>query len=107
MTSITADGKVQFRFYRPNVNVVRVIGDFIGWDTDGVTMQSGGDGWWSAELEVAPGDYRFRYLADGTWFPDYAAFGVEAHGAGFNSVLRIPRSRSDLETQTGNAKQVA
>ena len=107
MTSITSDGKVQFRFYRRNVNLVRVVGDFTGWDADGVAMNSAGDGWWSAELDMAPGDYRFRYLADGTWFPDYAAFGVEAHGAGFNSVLRIPESRSFLETQTEIAKQVA
>jgi 1,4-alpha-glucan branching enzyme len=107
MTSITTDGKVQFRFFRPNVNFVQVVGDFAGWEGNGLTMQSGGDGWWSAEVSAPPGDYRFRYLADGTWFPDYAAFGIEAHGAGFNSIVRIPEKRSFLETETDNAKQVA
>ena len=108
MTSITTEGKVQFRFFRPNVNLVRVIGDFTGREGDGLTMKSAGDGWWSAELEAAPGDYRFRYLADGAWFPDYAAFGIEATGVGFKSVVRIPQRRVNMmETPMIHAKQVA
>ena len=104
MTSITQDGQVQFRFFRPNVDSVRLVGDFNGWDGDGLAMMSRGDGWWTADVRFEAGDYRFRYLADGNWFPDYAAFGVELTKTGCHSILRVP----DFSGRTrSSAKKVA
>jgi 1,4-alpha-glucan branching enzyme len=90
MTSITENGRVQFKFFRPNVDSVRLVGDFDGWDGEGLAMNSRGDGWWTADVRFEAGDYRFRYLADGNWFPDYAAFGVELTKTGCHSILRVP-----------------
>jgi 1,4-alpha-glucan branching enzyme len=106
MTSITDDGQVEFRFYRPNVRSVSLVGDFNGSDNDTLAMNSTGDGWWTALMRFAAGDYRFRYLADGKWFNDYASFGVEPTQTGFNSILRVPETEK-VKRQNTCAKQVA
>jgi hypothetical protein len=41
-----------------------------------------------------PGEYRFRYWADGHWFTDYASHGVELGKHGWNSVLVVPAMRT-------------
>jgi hypothetical protein len=58
-------------------------------------MNATGDGWWRAEITLQGGDYRFRYLADGAFFPDYASNGIELGKTGWDSLLYVPRiSRS-------------
>ncbi|HXE54745.1 MAG TPA: glycogen-binding domain-containing protein, partial [Tepidisphaeraceae bacterium] len=78
MTSVSRDGVVEFRFYRPRVRQVSVVGDFNGWRKDALHMTAEGNGWWRAELQLQQGDYRFRYLADDIWFADFASHGVES-----------------------------
>ena len=53
-------------------------------------MQRGDDGYWRAQLALPSGEFRFRYCADGAWFTDFAAFGVEPGGFGLDSVIRVP-----------------
>lgn len=105
MTSVTTDGKVEFSFFRPDVRQVTVVGDFNSWRMDALQMESRGDGWWRAEMQLQGGDYRFRYLADGTWYTDYASNGVEIGKMGCNSVLVVPETSH--ETQIYDARQVA
>lgn len=93
MTSIKDDGAVEFRFYRPQVNQVKLAGDFSQWVRQAISMQPAGGGWWTAKLTLPPGDYRFRYIADGIWFTDYAAHGIEACEDGWNSVVLIPEKK--------------
>lgn len=88
MVTLTPDGKSLFEFYRPGAHQLVIAGDFNGWQPT-FHMQRGNDGWWRAQVELAPGTYRFRYQADGEWFTDFAAFGVEPGPFGFNSVLRV------------------
>jgi hypothetical protein len=52
-------------------------------------MNLSADGSWGATLDLAPGEYSFRYCADGQWFVDYAAFGVEQGPFGLDGVVRI------------------
>ena len=92
MTSITRDGLVEFRFFRPQVRQVSVVGDFNGWRRDALHMNPDGEGWWRAETLLQGGDYRFRYLADGTWYTDYAANGIETDRFGCNSLLVVPET---------------
>lgn len=94
MTSITTDGHVEFRFFRPKAHAVVLAGDFNGWNTDEIAMRRGEPGWWTVRLNLQPGDYRFRYFADGLWYSDFASFGVEPTPGGFFSVLRVPPSRA-------------
>jgi 1,4-alpha-glucan branching enzyme len=88
MVTQTADGKVLFQFFRPSARHIVIAGDFNGWQQS-FQMTRGRDGWWRSQIELAPGVYRFRYLADGQWFTDYAAFGLEPGPFGWNSVVRV------------------
>ena len=91
MTSVSRDGVVEFRFFRPHVRRVTVVGDFNAWRTDAMQMIAQGDGWWRAEAQLQGGDYRFRYLADEIWYPDYASHGVEFGKTGCDSLLVVPK----------------
>jgi len=84
------DNYVQFRFYRPQAARVFLAGDFNNWKTNETHMVHCDDGTWIAAINLPPGSYRFRYWADGQWFCDYAAFGVEPGPFGLDSVVRIP-----------------
>jgi hypothetical protein len=101
MVTQTLDGKVLFQFYRPDVRQVTVAGDFNGWQNS-FHMSRGHDGWWRCQIELAPGTYRFRYLADGQWHTDYAAFGVEPGPYGWNSVLLVQPAVKVVETGSGD-----
>ena len=107
MTSVTRDGTVEFRFYRPDVKCVAVVGDFNGWRTDALHMSADGDGWWRAETQLQGGDYRFRYLADQEWFADYASHGIEyPQTGGCDSLLVVPKTAMKIQSKKG-VRQVA
>ena len=91
MTIVRQDGSVEFRFFRPEARDVRVAGDFNGWSGDALHMKPAGNGWWTAWMVLGSGEYRFRYVADGRWFTDYASNGVEFAKLGLNSLLIVPK----------------
>ena len=95
MTSIRPDGRVEFRFYRPDAMDVKVLGTFNEWYGDSIILDPEGDGWWSAIARLEAGDHRFRYWADGNWYTDFAAYGVELTKFGWNSVLFVPEMIDD------------
>ena len=78
MTSVGKDGAVEFEFYRRGVSQVSVVGDFANnWRGGQLPMTGDGDGWWRLCAMLRAGEYRFRYLADGQWYTDYASNGIE------------------------------
>ncbi len=89
MTSVSEAGRVEFSFYRPGVTDVKVVGSFDQWAIHGTSMSDVGDGWWRATIELPAGEYRFRYVADGNWFTDFASYGVEFTKRGWNSILNV------------------
>ena len=91
MTTLCRDAAaVEFRFFRPDVSEVLLAGDFAGDWAQRLPMAREAYGWWTLRLELAPGEYRFRYVADGEWYTDFAAHGVEFDEHGWNSVLVVP-----------------
>ncbi len=90
MTTHLSDGSIQFRFFRPRVASVVLAGSFNGWSIDATPMDSQGEGWWQLTLQLAPGEHQFRYLADGEWFTDHAANGIEKVRGVWNSMLFVP-----------------
>jgi hypothetical protein len=90
------DGNVEFRFYRPEARSVSLTGDFNDWSRVSLPMRMGSDGWWRCQLRIAPGCYHFRYLSDGEWFLDYAAFGLDHGPRGLNSVVCIETPPSSV-----------
>jgi hypothetical protein len=106
MTSINEDGLVEFWFFRREVGGVRVVGDFDPSGDGGIAMTGGPDGWWRAKVALGAGEYRFRYVADGTWYADYASNGVEVTRLGVQSILVVPERR-DRAAETNAARMVA
>ena len=90
MVTVSGSGYAEFEFFRPAAANVFLAGDFNQWRADQLRMVPGGDGHWVLKLRLPAGDYRFRYVADGVWYTDFAAFGVEPGRFGMDSVLRVP-----------------
>lgn len=101
MVTVLTDGYTEFRFFRPEAANVFVAGDFNDWRTDQLKMARKDDGCWVLRLPLPAGDYRFRYLADGLWYTDYAAFGVEPGRFGMDSVCRVPETPIRLHIAQG------
>ena len=90
MTENRVDGEVEFSFFRLGVRQVFLAGEFNDWNTSTLPMRREPDGWWRCRLRLAPGTYRFKYLADRQWYLDYAAFGVERDSLGiWSSVVWV------------------
>jgi 1,4-alpha-glucan branching enzyme len=83
-------------FYRKGVQNVSVAGTFNGWRPGEFRMCHAGNGWWEIEAHLPAGEHRFRYVADGQWFTDYAAHGVELGKNGWDSVLVVKRNAPTL-----------
>ena len=79
----------EFRFYRPDAASVYLVGDFNDWQDGQLAMAQRSDGDWVAKVRLGAGEFKFRYCADGQWFTDYAAFGVEPGRFGMDSVVRV------------------
>ena len=92
MVHVDETGKTTFRFRHGAAGPVFVVGDFCNWQTDHLPMRRASDHEWVLMLRLPPGTYEFRYFAEGRWFTDFAAFGVNRNTFGdFNAVLRIPK----------------
>jgi hypothetical protein len=97
MVEVDSTGKTIFRFCHKTQGPVFLSGDFCQWQTDHLPMRRVGEHEWLLMLRLPPGSYEFRYFADGTWFTDFAAFGVTQNQfKEWNSVLRVPKVRPAL-----------
>ena len=96
----------EFAFFRPNAQSVHVAGDFNDWRPGGCPMQRTSEGYWVAKVRLPSGDFRFRYYADGEWFTDFAAFGVEPGQFGLDSVVRVPPRTLKMANRT-EAREIA
>lgn len=99
------NGIVEFKFFRPQAQAVYLAGDFNEWRTDQLLMGRGADGYWSCRMQLPTGVYKFRYCADGVWYTDYAAFGVEPGQFGMDSVLNVRPPK--LHVSQPSERQVA
>jgi 1,4-alpha-glucan branching enzyme len=84
---------VEFRFFRPSAKRVELAGDFNHWRVGELQMLPCGDGYWRTRVRLLEGEYKFRYRADGVWYTDFAAFGVEPGQFGLDSVVRVRKAR--------------
>ena len=106
MVTVRQDGYAEFRFFRRDAHNVFLAGDFNEWRTDQLRMVPQGNGYWMLKLALPPGDYRFRYVADGLWYTDFAAFGVEPARFGYNSLLLVPPRTLKLQPQAEPQPQI-
>lgn len=83
--------RVTFLFKAPQAKSVSVAGTFNGWDAAKDPMSRGKDGEWVLQMDLAPGQYEYQFVVDGSKFvPDPNALEEREDGLGnANAVLRL------------------
>jgi chromosome partitioning protein len=62
---------VVFTLNAPAAAEVAVTGEFTQWSRQGVMLERDeGDGLWKAVVDIAPGEYEYRFIVDGVWIRD-------------------------------------
>ncbi|MDZ7778485.1 MAG: glycogen-binding domain-containing protein [Gemmatimonadota bacterium] len=82
----------RFVFVAPEASEVRMTGDFVSWDPEGITLEDErGTGVWTADVPLSPGVYQYTFIVDGTeWRPDPHAVSQVDDGFGQqNSVVIV------------------
>ena len=97
----TEDGSLEFRFFRPSVSRVAVVGDVNGAEHT-LALQPQGDGWWTAKTKLPAGEYLFRYVADCHWFADHMSDDQASGTVGWDSVCLIDKAGDITPQVTGN-----
>lgn len=59
--------KVTVGLHAPNAREVLLTGDFTEWEKEGIRLAKRPNGEWFATMELAPGEYQYRFLVDGEW----------------------------------------
>jgi hypothetical protein len=83
--------RVTFLFKAPDAKKVSVVGSFNDWDPAKDAMSRGKEGEWVLQMDLAPGQYEYQFVVDGTRFvPDPNALEEREDGLGnANAVLRL------------------
>ena len=66
---------VEFTFLAPEAMEVLLTGAFNSWDTQTLLMKKNKEGVWKTAIDLAPGCYEYKFLADGEWVENIS--GVE------------------------------
>lgn len=83
MVTPRPDGTFRFEIHFASARTVAIAGTFCDWSMTRCPMRRGEGGWWTADLDIEPGDHSFQYVVDGReWIADFAASGVERNGFG-------------------------
>jgi 1,4-alpha-glucan branching enzyme len=93
------DGTIEFAYFRPGASHVCLAGDFNGWQSGSHLMKRDPQGWWRLRLALPTGEYRFKYIIDGSiWEADFAAYGVEmCKIGGWTSVLYVAPAPQSID----------
>lgn len=84
-------GEVTFIFsgYR-DARQVYLAGDFNQWDASRKRMSKYRDGTFRAKVNLKPGEYQYKFIADGNWVPDPEADSQIVNPFGtVNSLVRV------------------
>jgi hypothetical protein len=78
-------------YHAPGANSVAVLGDFNGWSDEIPLKPRGEGGYWLAEIQVKPGEYRYILMVDGKEQPGdpLADYVIDDDFGSKNSVVRI------------------
>lgn len=65
--------RVRFGYFNPDAREVFVVGSFNDWDPRATPLRRDALGDWSVDVELPPGEYRYRLMVDGEWRDDPSA----------------------------------
>lgn len=86
MTAFTARAAhaepVAFAIQAPTAREVWLAGEMTGWDAHKRAMVRGADGVWRLSLDLAPGQWLYKFVVDGRWVHDPATPDHDADGRG-------------------------
>ena len=110
-TTQTTGGKAQvtFRYEDSGATQVYLAGDFNGW-SDSADLMENADGVWTKTLELAPGDYAYKFVPDGNWIQDPANANATDDGfGGQNSLVHVAAGMDKIDAASagGGAAAVA
>ena len=63
---------VEFAFPAPEATEVLLTGAFNSWDTKTLLMKRDREGVWKIAINLAPGCYEYKFLADGNWVENFS-----------------------------------
>lgn len=64
------DKLVEFAIYLPEVENLSIVGNFNHWNPEHDLLVKGEDGIFRLRLRLKPGEYVYKYVADGRWMVD-------------------------------------
>lgn len=65
------EGGIEFTFDDPSAGSVSLAGDFNNWNMNAEPLTKGDDGVWRVVVELAPGDYEYKFVVNGSeWVAD-------------------------------------
>ena len=82
---------VTFTLHAPEGKAVFVAGEFNNWDATAKKLAyKAKDGIYSATIKLAPGEYQYKFVIDGTWCADPENVNSVPNDQGtFNSVVSV------------------
>lgn len=101
------DGNAYF-YLKGHLHAAQVIlaGSFNGWDEESLRMSRTDDGW-EVRIQLTPGEYHYKFIADGQWLHDPAnPRKVRNEHGTFNSILKISKLINFQLAGFSSAKQV-
>lgn len=90
LPSAPPGGPSPLRLHAPAAQRVSVVGDFNGWRPGATPLERSGGGWWSVQLDLAPGRYLYAFVVDGEILaPPEADILVDDGFGGRNGLLLV------------------
>ena len=99
--------KVNFRYEDAGATAVYLAGDFNGW-SDSAELMDKADGVWTKTLELKPGDYAYKFVADGSWTQDPVNPNATDDGfGGQNSLVHVAAGVDEIDAATAGGGAAA
>ena len=70
---------------------VKLAGNFTGWEQGAIVMKHARSGEWKADVSLEPGEYEYKFIADGNWVNDPQADAQKANAQGITNSVKFVR----------------